>query len=137
MDCIFCRIVNGIIPAKKLYETGQSLAFLDAFPLVRGHTLVIPKNHYTKIQEMTKSDNRDLFETVQVMAKKLEPISDSSLVAIHNGKESGQEVPHVHVHIIPRNRSDGGGPVHSMFLTRPSFGKDELEKIRDIIINSK
>lgn len=137
MDCIFCKIASGAIPAKKLYETGHSLAFLDAFPLVRGHTLVIPKNHYAKIQEMTKSDNQDLFETVQVMAKKLELISGSSLVAIHNGKESGQEVPHVHVHIIPRNRSDGGGPVHGMFSTRPSFSNDELEMIRDIIINAK
>jgi histidine triad (HIT) family protein len=137
MDCIFCKIVSGAIPAKKLYETKYSLAFLDAFPLVRGHTLVIPKNHYGKIQEMTKSDNQDLFETVQVVAKKLESISDSSLVAIHNGKESGQEVPHVHVHLIPRNRTDGGGPVHSMFATRPSIDKDELEKIQNIIINTK
>ena len=58
MDCIFCKIVKGIIPAKKLYETQHSLAFLDAFPLARGHTLVIPKNHYDKVQDMSESDNR-------------------------------------------------------------------------------
>lgn len=136
MDCIFCKIVNGTIPAKKLYETEHSLSFLDAFPLVRGHTLVIPKNHYQKIQEMTRSDNQDLFQTVQVMVQKLESISPSSLVAIHNGKESGQEVPHVHVHIIPRNSSDGAGPVHGMFTRRPSLDGDELEKIKNIIINN-
>ncbi|CUR50861.1 Histidine triad (HIT) protein [Nitrosotalea devaniterrae] len=137
MDCIFCKIANGTIPAKKLYETPNSLAFLDAFPLVRGHTLVIPKNHYYKVQDMSESDNKDLFETVRVMSGKLESISPSTLIAIHNGKESGQEIPHVHVHIIPRNSSDGAGPVHSMFSKRPSLDEEEFEKIIKIIQNKK
>jgi histidine triad (HIT) family protein len=135
MDCIFCKIVKGTIHAKKLYETQHSLAFLDAFPLVRGHTLVIPKNHYGKVQDMSESDNRDLFETVRVISGKLESISPSALIAIHNGKESGQEIPHVHVHIIPRNSSDGAGPVHSMFSKKPSLDEDEFEKIAKIIQN--
>ncbi|MEO9307281.1 HIT superfamily hydrolase [Nitrosotalea sinensis] len=137
MDCIFCKIANGTIPAKKLYETEKSLAFLDAFPLAQGHTLVIPKNHYSKIQEMSKADNLDLFDTVQVMAAKLESISSSCLVAIHNGKESGQEVPHVHVHLIPRKASDGAGPVHSMFTKRPSLGSDEINDICNMITGTK
>lgn len=137
MNCIFCNIVNGTIPAKKLYETQNSLAFLDAFPLVPGHTLVIPKNHYNKVQDMSESDNKDLFETVRVISGKLESISPSSLIAIHNGKESGQEIPHVHVHIIPRNSSDGAGPVHSMFSKRPSLDEDEFEKIIKIIQDKK
>ena len=137
MDCIFCKIVNGTIPAKKLYETQYSLAFLDAFPLVRGHTLVIPKNHYGKVQDMSESDNRDLFETVRVISGKLESISPSALIAIHNGKESGQEIPHVHVHIIPRNSSDGAGPVHSLFSKKPSLDEGEFEKIAKIIQNKK
>jgi histidine triad (HIT) family protein len=135
MGCIFCNIVNGIIPAKKLYETQNALAFLDAFPLASGHTLVIPKNHYDKVQQMNKQDSMDLFEAVQVMARKLEPISSSVLIAIHNGKESGQEVPHVHVHLIPRNTSDGVGPVHSMFSKRPSPDENEFEQIVKIIQN--
>ena len=133
MDCIFCKIVNETIPAKKLYETQNSLAFLDAFPLVRGHTLVIPKNHYDKVQLMSVQDNSDLFELVRVMAGKLESISPSILIAVHNGKESGQEIPHVHVHMIPRDSSDGAGPVHSMFLKRPSLDENEFEKIVKII----
>jgi histidine triad (HIT) family protein len=137
MDCIFCKIVNETIPAKKLYETNSSLAFLDAFPLARGHTLVVPKNHYEKIQNMSESDNRDLFETVRILAGRLESISPSSLIAIHNGKESGQEIPHVHVHIIPRNSSDGAGPVHGMFAKRPSLNEDEFEKIMKTINNKK
>jgi len=137
MDCIFCKIVSGTISAKKLYETPNSLAFLDAFPLVRGHTLVIPKNHYNKIQDMSQSDNKDLFETVKIIAEKLESISPSSLIAIHNGKDSGQEIPHVHVHVVPRSSSDGAGPIHSMFVKRPTLDDDEFEKIKKIILDNK
>lgn len=135
MDCIFCKIVQGKIPARKIMETEKTLAFLDAFPLTKGHTLVIPKNHYVKIQEMKKEDNIDLFDTVRVIAGRTERLASSSLIAIHNGKESGQEVPHVHVHIIPRNTSDGAGPVHSMFRQRPKLTDSEFEdlaqKLRD------
>lgn len=137
MDCIFCKIASGKMPAKKLYETGRSLAFLDAFPLARGHTLVIPKDHYEKVQHMSEPDSRDLFEAVRVMASKLESISASSLIAVHNGKESGQEIPHVHVHIIPRNSSDGAGPVHSMFARRPPLDEGELEKTSKAIKDKK
>ncbi|MGI0009768.1 MAG: HIT family protein, partial [Nitrosopumilaceae archaeon] len=95
--------MKGKISARKIIETEKSLAFLDAFPLTKGHTLVIPKNHYSKIQEMSKDDHTDLFETVSVLTSKIERTFSSSLIAVHNGKESGQEVPHVHVHIIPRS----------------------------------
>jgi len=135
MDCIFCKIVQGKIPARKIMETDKSLAFLDAFPLTKGHTLVIPKNHYVKIQEMKKEDSTDLFGTVRIMVGRIERLAPSSLIAIHNGKESGQEVPHVHVHIIPRNNDDGAGPVHSMFRQRPKLTDSEFEdlaqKLRD------
>lgn len=135
MDCVFCKIVQGKIPARKIMETEKTLAFLDAFPLTKGHTLVIPKNHYVKIQEMKKEDNIDLFDTVRVIAGRTERLASSSLIAIHNGKESGQEVPHVHVHIIPRNADDGAGPVHSMFRQRPKITDSEFEdlaqKLRD------
>jgi histidine triad (HIT) family protein len=137
MDCVFCKIIVGTISAKKLYETPNSLAFLDAFPLARGHTLVIPKNHYAKVQDMSESDSKDLFETVKILARKLESISSSSLIAIHNGKESGQEIPHVHVHVVPRNFTDGAGPIHSMFVKRPSLDENEFEKIIKIIQNNK
>jgi len=131
MDCIFCNIVEGKIPARKILETEKSLAFLDVFPLTKGHTLVIPKNHYSKIQEMSNDDNIDLFESVRVLTNKIELLFSSSLIAIHNGKESGQEVPHVHVHIIPRTIDDGAGSVHSMFRKRPHFTNDELDQIAE------
>jgi len=131
MDCIFCKIVEGKIPSRKITETEKSLAFLDAFPLTKGHTLVIPKKHYVKIEEMSKEDNSDLFEVVRIITGKMERLAPSSLVAIHNGKESGQEVPHVHVHIIPRNTDDSVGSVHSMFSKKPKLTNDEFNNITE------
>ena len=61
MDCIFCKIAKRVIPSKIIIESKNSVAFLDAFPLSRGHTLVIPKHHYEKIQDMSVDDNDDLF----------------------------------------------------------------------------
>src|SRR6266850_1278623 len=131
MDCIFCKIVEKKIPSRKITETEKSLAFLDAFPLTKGHTLVIPKKHYVKIEEMSKEDNSDLFEVVRILTRKMERLAPSSLVAIHNGKESGQEVPHVHVHIIPRNTTDSVGPIHSMFSKKPKLTNDEFNNIAE------
>ena len=115
MDCIFCKIALKEIPAKILVETDSCLGFLDAFPLAKGHALVIPKNHYEKIQNMPKELNIELFTMVHELISKIDSLTGSTLVAVHNGKESGQEIPHVHVHIIPRSKTDSAGAVHSMF----------------------
>ena len=98
MDCIFCKIAKKEIPAKIVTETEKSIAFLDTFPLSRGHTLIIPKHHYEKVQDITVDDNTDLFETLHKVISKVDKITGSTLLAIHNGKGSGQEIPHVHVH---------------------------------------
>ena len=129
MDCIFCKIAKKTIPSKIITETKNSIAFLDTFPLSRGHTLVIPKNHYERIQDMTVDDNTDLFNTVQNVTSKVDKITGSTLLAVHNGKASGQEIPHVHVHLIPRELSDQAGPVHSMFKDRPKLSDNELDEL--------
>jgi len=110
-------------------ETKNSVAFLDAFPLARGHTLVIPKNHYEKVQDMTVDDNVDLFNIVQNVTSRVDKITGSTLLAVHNGKDSGQEIPHVHIHLIPRELSDQAGPVHSMFKDRPKLSDKELNEL--------
>jgi len=129
MDCIFCKIANKEIPTRIITETENSIAFLDAFPVSRGHTLVIQKNHYEKVQDMTDNDNNDLFDTVHKMISKVDKLTGSTLLAIHNGKDSGQEIPHVHVHLIPREVDDQAGPVHSMFKDRPKLSDEELEQL--------
>lgn len=110
-------------------ESFKSIAFLDAFPLAQGHVLVIPKNHYGKMQDLTQEDNSDLFSLVHKLISKIDSISGSSLVAIHNGKDAGQEVQHVHVHLIPRSTSDGAGAVHSMFKNRPNLSDAEFDDV--------
>ena len=136
MDCIFCKIANKEIPSRIITETENSIAFLDAFPVSRGHTLVIPKNHYEKVQDMTDIDNNDLFDTVHKVISKVDKLTGSTLLAIHDGKDSGQEIPHVHVHLIPRELDDQAGPVHSMFKDRPKLSDEELEQLCAKIKNS-
>jgi len=131
MDCIFCKIVKREIPAKIIAETGKSLAFIDAFPLTKGHSLIIPKNHYAKVQDIATDDYADLFETVRKVISKVDKISNATLLAVHNGKESGQEIPHVHVHLIPRSAEDSAGPVHSMFKDRPKLSENEINEIHE------
>ena len=128
MDCIFCKIVSGQIPARLIKETIHSIAFLDAFPLAQGHTLVIPKNHHVKIQDMSNEENSDLFSLVQRVLTKVDKLTGATLVAIHNGKEAGQEIPHVHVHLVPRTVGDSAGAIHSMF-NPVKFSDSEIEEI--------
>ena len=129
MDCIFCKIISGKIPTKLLSQTSSSISFLDAFPLAKGHVLVIPKNHHQKIQDLTPEENTDLFSLVHQMTSRVDSISGSTLIAIHNGKDAGQEVPHVHVHLVPRSKNDSAGTIHSMFDSSLALSKDEVEEL--------
>ena len=131
MDCIFCKIVSKEIPTKILYEDEYTIAFLDAFPVAKGHTLVIPKQHYAKIQDLPSEINEKLFNTVYKLIPKVDSLQGSTLVAIHNGKDSGQEIPHVHVHLIPRNKNDSAGPVHSMFKDKIELSDSETDSLYD------
>lgn len=130
MDCIFCKITSKQIPAKIIQETSHSIAFLDAFPLAKGHTLIIPKNHHMKIQDMSNEENIDLFSLVHKVLSKVDKLTGSTLVAVHNGKDAGQEIPHVHVHLVPRTLGDSAGPIHSMFK-HAKFSDSEIEEIYD------
>jgi histidine triad (HIT) family protein len=127
-DCIFCKIVRGDIPARVIKQNKKVMAFLDAFPLAAGHALVVPKAHYVKVQDMTSDDFAAVFALAREVVGKVESASGvgASLIAIHNGREAGQEVPHVHVHIIPRRPGDGAGPVHSMFR-KPKMTPQEMD----------
>ena len=131
MDCIFCKIISKEVSAKILYEDDDTISFLDAFPVAKGHTLVIPKEHHAKLQDLPSNTNQKLFDTVHKMIEKVDSLQGSTLVAIHNGKESGQEVPHVHVHLIPRSNDDSAGPVHSMFKDKIELSDSEINSLYD------
>jgi len=137
-NCIFCKIVVGTIPARVLMQSDRAIALLDAFPLALGHTLVIPMSHYAKVQDMSERDAMAVFEIMWKVVGAVETGSqvNSSTIAIHNGSEAGQEISHMHVHIIPRKRGDGAGAVHSMFKSRPKPSSQELNSLLDRIASN-
>lgn len=107
-DCIFCKIVRGDIPSYKVYETAETLAFLDIHPVAKGHTLVIPKNHSRNIMDISAADWSHVAETVRVVAIGLEQAleADGVNLMMNNREHAGQVVDHPHVHIIPRFKGD-------------------------------
>jgi histidine triad (HIT) family protein len=113
-------------------QNDAAMAFLDAFPLAAGHTLVIPKSHYARVQDMGVQDAAAVFSLVHEIAGRVEAAAGAtaSTIAVHNGKDAGQEVMHVHVHIIPRKPGDGAGPVNSMFKnSRPKLSAQEMDSL--------
>ena len=129
MGCIFCKIVSNESPAKILYEDDDTISFLDAFPITKGHTLVIPKKHFPQIQDMPENVNQKLFDTVHKIIPKTDSVKGSTLVLIHNGKESGQEIMHVHVHLIPRGLDDSGDNADKLFQNKFEMSDDDTNKL--------
>ena len=108
-DCIFCKIVNGEIPCHKVWEDDDVLAFLDAFPTVDGHTLVIPKKHSENLFEVDEETLDKIIKTSKKIALMLKENLEVSGVNLVNscGKDAGQEVNHIHFHLFPRFENDG------------------------------
>lgn len=133
MSCIFCRIVSGDIKAKMLHSTDRAIAFMDAFPLAPGHTLVIPKAHKKRIQDMTPQEVEEVFVMVHRMVARVDKVYGATLVAVHNGEGAGQEVPHVHVHLVPRREGDGAGPIHSMFDSKDRPETTDVDGMQEML----
>ena len=130
-NCIFCKIAQKKIDAKIIDENENAIAFLDAYPLTAGHTLVITKNHYAKLQDVEFDQINQLFSLVNKILPSIEKGTgvQGTLIAIHNGKDAGQEIPHLHVHIVPRKLGDGGGSIHSMFDSSHRLEEGEMIKV--------
>ena len=130
-DCIFCSIVAGDIPARTVHETDDVLAFLDANPLAPGHTLVIPKSHAGRVADLDADLATELLGTVATIAPRVEGAvdADGTTVGINDGEAAGQEVPHVHVHVVPRFEGDGGAPIHAVVDERPDLSDADLDAI--------
>ncbi|MDQ0268933.1 HIT family protein [Cytobacillus purgationiresistens] len=113
-DCIFCKIVNGDIPAAKVYENEHVVAFLDISQVTKGHTLVIPKIHKENLFELDPEMARDVFESVPEIANALKKAFNPIGLNLinNNGEHAGQTVFHYHMHLIPRyGKGDGLGVV--------------------------
>ncbi len=113
---IFERIIDGEIPADVVHETDRVIAFLDANPLAPGHTLVVPKEPYERLRDTPPELSAEVFEAVRTLTPAIEDAldADATTVGINDGPAAGQEVPHLHVHIIPRFEDDGGSPIHAV-----------------------
>jgi histidine triad (HIT) family protein len=103
-SCIFCRISQKQVPASRIYENEKVLAFLDIRPLNEGHTLVIPKAHYENIFDVPKELNAYIHGGIKQIAIALKKATNADGITIiqQNGKAANQDVPHLHVHVIPR-----------------------------------
>ncbi len=138
-DCIFCQIVAGDIPSRTIYEDDSVFAFLDVNPLAPGHTLVIPKNHHETLSDLPDDTAAELFAVLHELTPAVESAvnADASNVAFNNGEAAGQEVPHVHGHVIPRFDGDGGNPIHAIAGSTPDLSDDELDDIADDIRDAR
>lgn len=129
MSSIFTKIVQGEIPSYKIAEDDNFLSFLDAMPLVEGHTLVIPKNEVDFIFDIENDEYKNLWSFAQKVAKKLQKAYSDKRIAV---AVVGLEVPHAHIHLIPIEKME------DMNFKNPrlQFSKEEYQKIQDKIINS-
>ena len=103
-DCIFCRIVSGDIPSAKVYEDDDVLAYLDIKPVSYGHTLIIPKTHHEWLYDTPDDLLTEMMKTVKFMMPKLRDAMSADSVTL---SVVGIDVPHFHIHLIPRKKNDG------------------------------
>lgn len=108
-DCLFCKIVAKEIPSTMVYEDDLVLVFMDIGPIIKGHALVVSKKHYDPVTETPD----DVLAKLHQVAKRIARAQMNGLgadgvnIMQNNGKAAGQEVPHIHVHVIPRFNDDG------------------------------
>jgi histidine triad (HIT) family protein len=129
MATIFSRIIAGEIPSFKIAENDQFYAFLDVFPLVPGHTLVVPKKEVDKLFDMDENDLSAVLQFARPIAKAIEkafPCQRCGMAVI------GLEVPHAHVHLVPIDAAD------DLNFTRPKLkpSQDELKEAQQKILHA-
>ena len=133
--CVFCRIIRGELPAHKVYEDERVLAFLDIHPSAPGHTLIIPKVHEERIEDLSEEEAEAIFKVLHRLTGRIQAAVDaqSSTIGLNNGHESGQEVPHVHIHVIPRFRGDRGGIIQGISRIGRHLNEEEMHRIAERI----
>lgn len=102
MECLFCKIINGEIPCYKIYENDYVLAFLDINPDSDGHTLIIPKKHFTDIDDIDNVVLNEVFEAAKIVKKELETKLNCDGMTLLQNNGSVQEVKHFHLHLKPQ-----------------------------------
>lgn len=131
-NCIFCKIANGDIPSKTLYEDGQFRVILDLGPATKGHALILPKAHYANLYELPEELAGETMKLAKRMASKMtERLKCEGFNLIqNNGDMAGQTVFHFHMHLIPRYQADG----QKIGWKPMEVTQDELEEVKNEII---
>ena len=126
MKCVFCEIVRGSSNAHIISEDKLHMAFLDRYPLSKGHCLIIPKQHYKRITDMKHKNVGELFSIVPHVAKAVlrATKADGFNLGQNNGKAARQIVPHVHIHIIPRYKK-----IDTIWTKRQMVKDEDLKKL--------
>jgi histidine triad (HIT) family protein len=121
-DCLFCRIVAGDEPAQFVFEDETCVAFLDVRPLFPGHSLLLPREHHETLWDLPDELLAPLFKNAKTLSSAVREAmgAQGAFVAINN--VVSQSVPHLHVHIAPRNRKDG---LRGFFWPRRKYGSDD------------
>ena len=127
MACVFCEIVKGTAASHILYQDNSFIAILDKYPISIGHTLVMPKRHFERVNDLSQTDFCALYARVHAMNHAITSRlkASASHISINDGAAANQLVPHLHVHIIPRNVNDGAG-----FTSRKLLRDNEMDEIR-------
>lgn len=130
MDCIFCKIANGEIPADIVDESEDAVAVLDIHPKAPGHVMVLPKVHAETILDLPDEKVKGVFLLVKQVTEKLKKAfsPDGFTLGINHGKNAGQAIDHLHIHIIPRFKGDGGGSIHTVVENPPKESIEEIKK---------
>ncbi len=134
-DCVFCKIVNGEMPASLIFEDDISMAFMDIFPVTKGHCLLIPKEHYVNLFDIDLELFAQLSKRLAELTRKVNTAlgPEGVLNAAANGPGAGQEVFHLHFHVIPRNSGDAFGFKFPPGYRDEMAPRDELDSIAKII----
>lgn len=110
-NCIFCKIANGAIPSHTLYEDEDFRVILDIEPATKGHALILPKQHFANIYELSEEHAAKVFNVAKKMSVKMKAALDFDGLNVlqNNGEAAGQTVFHFHTHLIPRYNGDNAG----------------------------
>ena len=130
-DCIFCKLANGVIPTRKIYEDDDFTVILDAEPATKGHALILPKEHYNDLFEIDEAVAAKVMPLAKRIAARMKEVlgCDGLNVVQNNGPEAGQTVFHFHTHLIPRY----AGSKHILTWTHESFTDEEQDALRDAL----
>ena len=134
-ECVFCQIVEGTAPASVVYSDGSVMAFMDIAPIVPGHLLVIPKRHAVLVGDLEGSEGTTCWMIAATLAKALRGSGlrvEGVNLFVADGEAAFQDVPHFHVHVIPRYANDGFGLTFPDRYNQPP-GRAELETIASAI----